>query len=426
MNLSSLSYLISMGCLMILSVVLLIGCSPTNPSFSTKETNPEYEHTLTVFTAKPLIKDVTLTCSVIGMVRPWKSVQIRAESSGAIETLHFEKGDEVKKGDLLVEIDTNKAQAQYDQAKAQYEIANANYNKMKSLSRPQEIEIAETEFQKAQDQLKEARRNFERLKPLRESGDITQSQFDEAETRFFLAQRAVNAAENKLELAKIGAREEELAISKAQVDQMAAALQLTKEHLNDSTITAPLDGIIVEKLAEEGEFVNIGLTLTLIVDIQRVKVSCRIPEKDIGNIKKELPVLFTVDALPEQTFEGTLHYLSVHADNATHSFPVEVLVNNKDRSLLPGMTARLHFTTQFLKNAILIEPDMVWSRNNSTGVYVLREDRVFFQPIELGSSFEGLMIVEKGIEPQDSLVFSAPEGLSDGQKIEVGGEIEIQ
>lgn len=411
---------------MAIFVVLMIGCSPSDPSSTIKETFPENDHALTVFTAEPLIKDVTLTCSVIGMVRPWKSVQIRAESSGAIETLHFEKGYEVKEGDLLAEIDTNKAQAQYDQAKAQYEIANANYIKMKSLSRPQEIEIAKTEFQRAQDQLKEAKRNFERLKPLMESGDITQSQFDEAETRYFLAQSAVNAAESKLELAKIGAREEELAISKAQVDQMAAALQLAKERLNDSTITAPLDGIIVEKLAEEGEFVNIGFPLTLIVDLQQVKVFCRIPEKDIGTIKRELPVLFTVDALPERIFEGTLHYLSVHADEATHSFPAEVLVNNKDRSLLAGMTARLHFTTHFLKDAILIEPDMVWSRNNKTGVYVVRKNRVLFQPIELGSSFEGLMIVEKGIDPQDTLVYSAPEGLSDGQKIEVGGEIDIQ
>jgi len=399
-----------------------IGCQ--RPAKSTSDPSPSPIKPLTVFVSKPLVRDVALNCDAVGTVHPWKTVRVSSEAPGQIERNYFEKGDYVLKDSLLAEIDSVKTKALCDQAQAQYEIAAANHKKMQSFSRPQEIDIAESALQQAKAQQQEAQRNYERLKTLRQTGNIAQSQLDEAETAYKVANRAVSAAEKKLELAQIGARQEDLTESAARLDQAEAALRLAQEQLKDSRILAPLDGTVVEKFVEEGEMVGAGAPIAIIIDASRVKISARIPEKDIAKIIPGCSVNVRADALPDKVFSGTLSFLSVMADDASHSFPAETEVDNASGFLRAGMIARLQIVTERRENAILVKTESLWSREGKTGVFLIKENQAIFQPLKIGPSTGEWTIVEEGIQPDDAIAAAAPESLVNGQNVVIGGEMD--
>ena len=401
-----------------LAIVFFSSCSKTPPNPPPSEA--EDEQTLTVFTSKPVIQDVTLTCRVVGNAVPWKTVRVSSETGGVVESLHFEKGDRKQKGNLLAVIDPVRAQAHYDRATAQYNIALANHGKMKALTRPQELDIAKSRLQPAIVQHEEAEKTYNRLKALLKSGDIRQSQFDTAETAFNVTAREVSAATKQLELAQIGARKEDLTGSAAQLAQADASLRLAKEQLDDSRITAPLDGTIVEKNIEEGEITQPGSPIATLVDITRIKIKTRIPEMEAARIQPDLPVHVTIDALPEQSFTGRLAFLSVAADRLTHSFPAEVVVDNPDGRIRSGMICRLQFVREIRPDALLIDGDALWVRENGTGVFVIRDGKAFFKPVRTGASVGDRLVVESGVERDDVLITTAPSGLVSGQEVIVG------
>lgn len=375
---------------------------------------------LTVFVAKPIIQDVTLTCEVVGCVTPWKTVQVSSESAGRVDSLHFEKGDRVEQGSILAVIDQSKAKAFYDQAKAQYDIAVSSHEKMMALTRPQELAIAETQLQQAKDQYQEAEKTYKRLKALLGSGDIRQSEFDAAQTVYNVTNRAVLTAEKQVELARIGARQEDLAGSAARVAQAEASLRLAKEQLDDSRITAPLKGIITNKFIEAGEIARPGSPIAVVVDMSRVKIATRIPELDAARIQTNYPVEVRIDALPGQIFYGRLSFLSVAADDASHSFPAEVAVENPEDLLRAGMICRLNFVQEIRPGALLVEGDALYVRDNKRGVFGIQDDRAVFKPIRTGAIIGNLFIVESGIERDEMLITSAPDGLVDGQEVTIG------
>ncbi len=408
--------------IILFAIIYCWGCSkqPTIPNQPEQNT----PNSLTVFVAKPIIQDITLTCNVIGNITPWKTVRVASETAGIVESLHFEKGDYRTKGAILAVIDQAKAQALYDQAIAQHKIAHANHEKMKALTRPQELDITKNRTQQAKAQFKEVEKTYKRLKVLLASGDIRQSQFDEAETAYQVAARAVSASEKQLELARIGARKEDLDGSSAQLAQAEASLRLAKEQLKDSRIIAPLDGTIVDKTIEEGELARIGAPITIMVDMRRVKIETRIPEMESPHIKPDIAVHVTVDALPEETFQGRLSFLSIVADPISHSFPAEVIVENPEGRLRSGMICRLRFVKEIRSNALLINGDMLWVRENGTGVFSVREGKAFFKSVKTSVSYENRHVIESGVSPDDVLITTAPSGLIDGQDVTIDETVE--
>ncbi|MEW6238987.1 MAG: efflux RND transporter periplasmic adaptor subunit [Candidatus Omnitrophota bacterium] len=412
------------SCAFLTAVVIITSIGCQDPPDTTLDPNPSPIKPLAVFIAKPRIRDVTLTCEAVGTVRPWKIVRVSSEAPGPIERLYFEKGERVFKDALLAEIDSAKTKALCDQAQAQYDIAAANHKKMQSLSRPQEIDIAESALQQAKVQQQEAQRNYERLKSLRQTGNIAQSQLDVAETAYQVANRAMAAAEKRLELAQIGARQEDLAESAARLAQAEAALRLAQEQRHDSRILSPLDGTIVEKYVEEGEMVGAGAPIAVIVDASRVKIAARIPEKDIAKIAPGCTAIIRADALANITFEGTLSFLSVMADEVSHSFPAEAAVDNANGLLRAGMIARLQFVAERRENATLVKTDSLWSRGGKTGVFLIKENAAIFQPLKIGPSTGEWTIVEEGLQTDDVLAAAAPESLVNGQNVVIGGEMD--
>ncbi|MBW2358099.1 MAG: biotin/lipoyl-binding protein, partial [Deltaproteobacteria bacterium] len=166
------------------------------------------------------------TIEYVGVLTAQRKVMIASETGGTIEKLYFEKGDRVKKGQLLAKISTTSMRLQVRQAEAALSAARSNLAKIEKGSRPEEILIAEAVLKEAEAALFEAEKNFDRMEDLKEFKAASNSEYDSARRTLEMAQAKVESARQQLSLARQGPRAEDRESARANMEQAQAALAL--------------------------------------------------------------------------------------------------------------------------------------------------------------------------------------------------------
>ncbi|HSJ25934.1 MAG TPA: efflux RND transporter periplasmic adaptor subunit [Longimicrobiales bacterium] len=243
-------------------------------------------------------RDMEVTAEAAGLIEPIRLVEVKSKASGEIIRLHVETGDVVRRGDLLGEVDPRDVRNAYAQAAADLEVAQARAATAESQRR--------------------------RSEELRAANVITEQEFENA----------------KLEQAN----------AQAQLVKARVNLELAEERMNDVTIRAPIDGVIIGRDVEEGSIIqsasqNIsgGTTIFLMADLNEMQVRTLVSETDLGKIQPGMPSRVSVEAYPGRIFPGTVTKIEPQAvveQNVT-MFPVLVHLNNSDGSLKPGMNGEV-------------------------------------------------------------------------------------
>lgn len=276
---------------------------------------------VTFRTEKVTTGEISAYVNSTGEIKPVRSVQVGAFVSGAIIKLLVDFNDSVKEGQLLAEIDPKLPRAAYERERATLATRNADVERVKA-------------------QLQQAVNDETRAEELRD------------ENKDFISQAELD----RLYYARLGL-EAQLKVADAQVLQAQAGLENAEANLEYTKITAPVDGIIIDRKIDEGQTVASGFQTPELFTIapqmeERMHVFASVDEADIGLIRnaKEAgrSVEFTVDAYPDDTFEGTIdqiRFSSATTQNVV-TYPVIVAAPNPDLKLLPGMTADLSFLVE--------------------------------------------------------------------------------
>jgi HlyD family secretion protein len=257
-------------------------------------------------TAKLDRGDVVVTITATGTLEAVTTVQVGSQVSGTIAKLYADYNSVVKEGDLLAQLDSTFLSASVKQQQANLD--------------------------KAQAQLNEAQRNYDRTNGLF--------------TRNLGTQADLDAATSTLETAK------------ATLRQAEASLDGAKVNLKYSIIRAPISGVVISRNVDVGQTVAASLSaptlFTIAKDLREMQVEASIDEADIGSVKVGQPVTFTVDAYPDQTFDGTVSQvrLSPTITSAVVTYTVIISVANPDLKLMPGMTANVTVETARADNAL--------------------------------------------------------------------------
>jgi HlyD family secretion protein len=253
--------------------------------------------------------DIRATVTATGTMNAVTTVLVGTQVSGTIKTLYVDFNSPVKKGQILAQIDPSTFQAQVDQAKANLLAARAN-------------------VQKAEASVTDTKRTLERNKTLFARNLIAKSDADTAETNFLSA-------------------EAQLSASKAAVAQTKAALDFAETNLRYTKIISPVDGTVISRNVDVGQTVAASFqTPTLFniaQDLTRMQIDTSVDEADIGKIRVDQPVEFSVDAYPEITFKGKVSEVRnapITVQNVV-TYDVVVRVDNPELKLKPGMTANV-------------------------------------------------------------------------------------
>ncbi len=251
--------------------------------------------------------DVAQTVRATGIIQPIKLVQVGTQVNGPILKLYVDFNSRVKAGDLVAQIDPTTYQARLAQDQANLIQSQAN-------------------VEQTQAKLTQAEKELERTKTLAAREMLSQSDLDSAQ-----ATRDTLTAQLK--------------VVQAAVAQAKAALQLSQANLGYTTISSPVDGVVINRNVSEGQTVvasfNAQVLFSIATDLQKIQVEASIPEADIGTVAAGQQVTFTVDAYNEQVFTGTVTQVRMAASTVQNvvTYPVIIEAVNPDLKLFPGMTA---------------------------------------------------------------------------------------
>lgn len=306
--------------------------------------------------------------SLTGNVEPQSQVTVYSEVNGKVEKLAVDIGDNVTKGDLIAIIEKEKLILQVERLEAALESAEVN--------------------------LENLEKDYERFKNLLEQNVVSQQRFDSVKTAYESAQ--------------------------AQVKELKASLQLNKIQLADSTISAPISGVIAQKFIEEGDMVNAtSQPVVSIVDMDTVKVMVNVTEKDIANIKIGQSARIKVDAYPSKIFEGKVSNISPVLDLASRTAPIEVKILNPDHSLKPGMFARVDLVLTSHENIVVVPRDSILEKNDKKYVFVVEDGKARQKEVITGLEETEIVQILSGLKKGEFLITEGQNSVEEGAEIKI-------
>lgn len=347
------------------------------------------------------------TVTATGALQAVTTVQVGSQASGTISALYADFNSVVKKGQVIAQLDPAVAKAQVDQARANLEQARASLaqsraavvNARAGITDAQAKNLAaKSTVQNNQAGVSGAEANVAVLKAqqddalsllkqqesLLKAGVIAQRDYDVAMTAYKTAEARYNQAVAQLNQAKLseqssssaGLAQSQAAIEQsqaqvqqaqaqvqqntAQVQQAQAALSLAEVNLSHTTITSPIDGIVVSRDVNVGQTVAASLSaptlFTIANDLTQMQVIANIDQADIGLVEQAKSVKFSVDAFPGKEFDGKIAEMRLNPVNVQNVVTYNVVINvdNPEQKLKPGMTANLTITIDERNNVLKV------------------------------------------------------------------------
>ena len=285
---------VALAAMMLLGAAVMTGCS--------KKTGFTYSE------AEAAKQDIVNSVTATGTIEPVTSVDVGTQVSGVISKLYVDYNSVVKAGEVIAELDRTNLMSELSSAQASLKSAQSNL-----------------EYQKT---------NYERYKALYDKGLISANDFEQARLSYVQAQQ--------------------------QTQQQKENVKKAQTNLGYATITSPIDGVVLSKEVEEGQTVassfNTPTLFKIARDLTDMRVIADVDEADIGDVKEGQRVTFTVDAFPDDTFEGQVTQVRQEATTESNVVTYEVVISapNDDLKLKPGLTANVVILTMEAKDVLAV------------------------------------------------------------------------
>src|SRR5581483_10047754 len=286
--------------------------------------------------------DITDSVGATGTLQAVTTVQVGSQVSGNIAWLGADFNSIVHKDQVIAKLDPSLFDAQLQQAKANFLQSQANLNK------------AQSDLEQRRVALTDANQKYTRAKELAARSLLPQSDLDAAKIAVDTAQAALESQQATLKQAQ------------AQVSMNQASVNQNQVNLEHCVITAPIDGIVIQRSVDVGQTVAASMqapTLFIIAaDLTKMQVSANIDEADIGRIRPGQRSTFRVDAYPTDNFEGTVSQIRLQpvvVQNVT-TYATIISVSNSDLRLKPGMTANLKVEVARKADVLRVPNAVIW------------------------------------------------------------------
>lgn len=376
-----------------------------------------------------------------GYIIPRDKIEISSKIIGRVEEIYVDRGDIVKQGDLILEIEDEEYQAQVRMAESRLASARARLAELKAGSRPQEIRAAQAEVQAADARLIKAKADLERLRGLYEQKVISGLEFDQYQQAFDVAKSTLEAAKERARLVEIGPRKEEIDNAEAQVREAEASLAYAQTQLSFTTIHAPISGTILEKIAEKGELVtnsNFGGTrgpqssVVAMADLSDLQVELDLNENDLPKVSMGQNAEIRMDAMPDRVYMGEVDEIAPQADRQKATVQVKVKILNPDVYVRPEVNARVTFleepepeqqvaSTESAGPRIFVPRRAVVQGENGAKVFIASEGEAVARNIKVRRETPQGLEVEEGLLGTEQLIVEPLDRVTDGAKIVVEG-----
>lgn len=366
--------------------------------------------------AKAKRETLVSTLMTNGKVEPSGWVAVRADRAGIIDKVNVQKGQYVEKGALLAELDTRDARAQLSAAEAAVSQAQAQLQTvMQGGTSAARTEI-ENALAKDQMEIQVAQRDYESLQRLLAKQAATRQEVADAQQRVQQLQADTQALERK-RAALVGAADHTTA--EAKLREAQATLEQARARLERSRIHSPISGVVYDLPAKEGAYVNVGDPVAEVGNLKTLRVHVYVDEPELGRVATAMPVTITWDALSGRQWKGVVEKMptQVVALGTRQVGEVICTIENPGLELIPGTNINAEIVSQVVENGLTIPKEAIRRADDQVGVYVLRGDRVEWQPVKLGVSSLTRAVVVGGLSEGAPVALNPEITLQPGQRV---------
>jgi membrane fusion protein, multidrug efflux system len=316
-----------------------------------------------VVTAPVVEAEVPVTLRLSGTLRGNQEADLAANAMGRVIKTSVERGDRVKRGQVLVELDARDAALSASQARAEVESARVQEEQAK-------IECA-------------------RYEQLRAKGAVSDAEYQQRITQCRALPFAVQAA--------------------------SARANLAAKNVGDGKIRAPFDGVVSERYAEVGQYVRHDSRVVSLISLDELRLEFAVPEADIAKVRTEQQVEFRVAAFPDRTFGAKIRYVAGALRESTRDLVVEAMVDNRDGLLKSGMFADVGVITGQRKLPSVPRASIV-ERDGQPHAFFVAGELVEERILSLGPAAGDRVGVLKGAKLGDLIATGDISGLKNGQR----------
>jgi len=307
-----------------------------------------------------------------GNTQAFTDAPIFARTNGYVKSWHADIGTRVKKGQLLAEIETPEVDQQLQQARADLKTAQAN--------------------------LRQAEITADRWEALWKTDSVSKQETDVAVSAFHAM--------------------------KATVDSNMSNVRRLEELQGFQKMYAPFDGVITARNTDIGALINAGAStpgqaLFHLAAIHILRVFVAVPQRYAHAVRPGATASLTLDEFPDHTFSGTIARTSNAIDPASRTLLVEVEVENRNGSLLPGAYVRVHLTLPQAVNAVTVPANTLLFRSEGLRVGVVRNGRAELVPVTIGRDYGSSVEVMSGLQPTDPVIVNPSDSLISGTNVHV-------
>ena len=326
-----------------------------------------------------------------GYVVAQRKSALASKVTGRLIWLGVEEGSPVKKDQVIARLENQDVSASKDQAAANVNVARHNLEQGKA-------------------ELRDATGLLSRNKELLSRGVIARQTYDDVLARYEKAEAGVAAAEASLKAA-------------------TAALEGATALLEYTLIRAPFDAVVLTKDADIGDIVtplgaaaNAKAAVVTIADMSSLEVEADVSESNLSRVRAGQPCEIQLDALPDQRFRGEIHMIVPTADRSKATVMVKVRFIDKDKRILPEMSAKVAFlsrpaTGEEKRSRIALNQSAVVNRKNHKEVFLVKGNSVVETPVTLGGPIGDMVEVLQGVKVGDVVVLNPPDRLKNDSKI---------
>ena len=402
---------------------------------------------ISVTTAKVVRGNIAAYASFDGQITPMYQTTLSTAEAGTLASVNVTEGDFVHRGQILASLDTSQLEAtlKANEATVREDAAQLEHS---SVAAPIAAQQYSSAVATARQNLQAALNNVRTARAALAHDDLTQQadlallredyvsrETYEAARASYVSSRetlhsdlqAVTAQQAALRTALTNTdqrREDQATIAQnaAGLDAARANVELLRAQIAQSSIVAPFDGQITQRLLDPGAYAGASSGIFELAQVSRVYVVADVPDVDLSTVKPGTAVTFTSASVPGRTFHGRVYDVNTTPTSGTLSYRVRLLQSNPDLALRGGMFVTVTAVRERHDGKLLVPSAAVLTQSNGAGVFTVVDGKAKSVPVHVGLQTDTLAEVSApGLEPGTTVITSQPSGLQDGAAVLVPG-----
>jgi HlyD family secretion protein len=391
-----------------------------------------------VQTVRPRLENSSQSAVLVatGYVVAHHKVQVGSKIAGRVAWIGVEKGNRVKRDQVVVRLEDREYRAQFDQAKSSYDAAKAHLQELERGSRPEEIDRAKADVERAQADLQTADAQLKRIQGLVKEGVAPAQSLDDAKGRYDSARANLAALTKTHELIRQGPRQEQIENARSEAARAMASVDYAETILDATEIRVPSDGTILERNVELGDMVTTSFVgdrgaksfVVTLADLNDIQVELDISQNDFNRVTPAQPCTVVTDAYPDRVYNCRVDEISPEANRQKATIQVKVKVLEPDASIRPDMNARVTFLESSARpkgaNAeeklYVVPKRAVLDGESGKAVYVIAGGKVQVKPVTVQKEVGGDVFVSAGLLGSEVIIVGEQlRQLKAGDSVEV-------